>query len=172
MTREQREQLEEDEVDPEAFDVRAARGRQAHFQQGHQPAHPAQPDGKRHPRCQRQPPGQDDHLRPQPQSRRAAAEALRRDVPAVRRQLLPGDRQLRPAGRATHRRLQGRGQQSRADHRHLGGHARHRHRRARSRQPGLRQAGQLLCQVLADDRPRHPAVPEPLRPRQGQDRSS
>ena len=52
-----------------------------------------------------------------------------------------------------------------AAHRHLGRHARHRHRRARGRQPGVLQAGALEDQVLADDRPRHPAVPRPVRAR-------
>ena len=36
------------------------------------------------------------------------------------------------------------------------------------RQPGLRQAGPLQDQVLADDRPRHPPVQGPVRPRPGQ----
>ncbi len=52
-----------------------------------------------------------------------------------------------------------------AAHRGLGGHARHRHRRARGRQPRFLQAGALQDEVLADDRPRHPAVPGPVRPR-------
>ena len=52
-----------------------------------------------------------------------------------------------------------------AAHRDLGRHARHRHRRARGRQPGLLQAGPVQDQVLADDRPRHPAVPGPVRAR-------
>ncbi|MBK6580225.1 MAG: DEAD/DEAH box helicase family protein [Sandaracinaceae bacterium] len=58
----------------------------------------------------------------------------------------------------------------RAHHRHLRRHARHRHRRARGGQPRLRQAGQVLREVLADDRPRHAPVQEPVRPGQGQDR--
>ena len=37
------------------------------------------------------------------------------------------------------------------------------------RQPRLRQAGLVLRQVLADDRPRHPPLPEPVRPRPGQE---
>ena len=38
-----------------------------------------------------------------------------------------------------------------------------------SRQSGLRQAGVFLCQVLADDRSRHPSLPKPVRPGQAQD---
>ena len=52
-----------------------------------------------------------------------------------------------------------------AAHRDLGRHARHRHRRARGREPGVLQAGALEDQVLADDRPRHPPVPGPVRAR-------
>ena len=55
-----------------------------------------------------------------------------------------------------------------AAHRHLGGHARHRCRRARGRQPGLLQAGLLADQVLADDRARHAPVPRSVRTRGGQ----
>ncbi len=56
-------------------------------------------------------------------------------------------------------------------HRHLRRHARHRHRRARGGEPGLRQAGLLQDQVLADDRPRHPPAPRPLWPRPRQPRA-
>ena len=55
-----------------------------------------------------------------------------------------------------------------AAHRHLGRHARHRHRRAGSGQPRLLQAGALEDQVLADDGPRHAALSRPVRPRPGQ----
>jgi type I restriction enzyme R subunit len=55
-----------------------------------------------------------------------------------------------------------------AAHRDLGRHARHRHRRARSREPGLLQAGALEDQVLADARPRHAPVPGPVRTGAGQ----
>ena len=53
-------------------------------------------------------------------------------------------------------------------HRHLGRHARHRHRHTRSGQPGVLQTGPIQDQVLADDRSRHPATPRPVRagPRQ------
>jgi type I site-specific restriction endonuclease len=47
-------------------------------------------------------------------------------------------------------------------HRHLGRHARHRHRRARGGEPRLLQARALQDEVLADGRPRHPAVPDSL----------
>ena len=56
-----------------------------------------------------------------------------------------------------------------AAHRDLRRHARHRHRRARGRQPRLRQAGPVDVEVLADDRPRHPPVPGPVRSGPGQD---
>ena len=64
------------------------------------------------------------------------------------------------------RRLRTGGQ--RAAHRDLGGHARHRCRRARSGQPGLLQTGLLADQVLADDRPRHAPVPRSVRTRERQ----
>ena len=51
-----------------------------------------------------------------------------------------------------------------AAHRRLGRHARHRHRRARGRQPRLLQDRALEDEVLADARPRHAAVPRPVRP--------
>ena len=59
-------------------------------------------------------------------------------------------------------------QEQGAAHRHLGGHARHGHRHARGREPRLLQAGALEDEVLADDRPRHAAVPGPVRPGEGQ----
>ena len=52
-----------------------------------------------------------------------------------------------------------------AAHRHLGGHARHGHRRARGGEPGVLQAGAVEDQVLADGRTRHAAVPGPVRAR-------
>ena len=45
-----------------------------------------------------------------------------------------------------------------AAHRHLGGHARHRHRRPGGGEPRLLQAGAVEDQVLADGRPRHAAA--------------
>ena len=50
-----------------------------------------------------------------------------------------------------------------AAHRHLGGHARYGHRRARSGQPGLHEAGAVADQAAADDRARH-ALPGGLLP--------
>ena len=55
-----------------------------------------------------------------------------------------------------------------AAYRHLRRYARHRHRRAGGRQSRLLQAGSLEDEVLADDRPRHAAVPRSVRPRPGQ----
>ncbi len=55
-----------------------------------------------------------------------------------------------------------------AAHRHQRRHAGHRHRRAGGGEPRVLQAGALQDQVLADDRPRHPAVPGPVRARAGQ----
>ena len=55
-----------------------------------------------------------------------------------------------------------------AAHRHLGGHARHGHRHPGGREPRVLQAGALEDQVLADGRPRHAAVPGPVRAGQGQ----
>ena len=51
-----------------------------------------------------------------------------------------------------------------AAHRHLGGHARHRHRHSRGREPRVLQAGAVEDQVLADGRARHAAVSGPVRP--------
>ncbi len=50
----------------------------------------------------------------------------------------------------------------------LGGHARYRHRHSRGRQPRVLQDRAVQDQVLADGRPRHPPVPGPVRPREGQ----
>ena len=50
----------------------------------------------------------------------------------------------------------------------LGGHARHRHRRARGREPGLFQAGALEDQVLANGRSRHAALSRSVRTGPGQ----
>ena len=54
-------------------------------------------------------------------------------------------------------------------HRDQRRHARHRHRRARRRQPRLLQDRPLVVEVLADDRPRHPPPPRPVRARSGQE---
>ena len=55
-----------------------------------------------------------------------------------------------------------------AAYRHLGRHARHRHRRAGGREPRLLQAGALEDQILADDRARHAPLQRPVRAGQGQ----
>ena len=76
MTPEQRQQLEEDEIEPEAIQ----------YEQQQVDKYVFNKDTNRHilrnlmengiKVAGRQPPGQDDHLRPQPQPRPAAAAAL------------------------------------------------------------------------------------------------
>ncbi len=61
-------------------------------------------------------------------------------------------------------------EKTKAAHRDLGRHARHRHRRAGGRQPRVLQAGALQDQVLADDGARHAALPGLFGP--GRTRSS
>ncbi len=90
--------------------------------------------------------------------------------PHAEGQLRAGDPQQGRPRAEPDRRLLGTG--PRAAHRDQRGHARHRHRRARGGQPRPVQAGALEDQVLADDRPRHPAAPEPVRRGAGQDVTS
>ena len=85
-------------------------------------------------------------------------------VPRVRRRVRPCDHapaRRTPRASSTTSRPTGQG----AAHRDQRRHARHRHRRARGRQPGLLQDGPVEVQVLADDRPRHPPAPGPVRTR-------
>jgi hypothetical protein len=57
----------------------------------------------------------------------------------------------------------------RAAHRHFGGHAGHRHRRARGGEPGVLQDRALQGQVLADGGARHAAVQRAVRAGAGQE---
>ena len=99
-------------------------------------------------------------------ARRVHREAIQPRLPRARRALRPRHHPRHAVRPVAHRRLldQGQGTAHRDQHRH----ARHRHRRARGRQPRLLQDGPLEVEVLADDRPRHPAVPRPVRARRGQ----
>ena len=138
--------------------VRAGRGRQGRLQQGHQPDHPPQPDGERHPRRHRT-----------PGSASRSSSPATTTTPILLQNLFDemypqyGGKFCRVIDNYDARAeeliddFKGVGKQPRADDRHLGGHARYRHRRARDRQPRLRQAGLFLRQVLADDRAGHPA---------------
>ena len=72
-----------------------------------------------------------------------------------------------PYAQSLNRRLLRHGQG--AAHRDQRRHARHRHRRARGGEPRLLQDGAVQVEVLADDRPRHPAQPRPLRSLRGQE---
>ena len=95
--------------------------------------------------------------------RRVHRRALRRQLPALQGRVRARHHVQDRVRAEPDRRLLEQGQG--AAHRHLGGHARHRHRRAGGREPRLLQAGALEDQVLADGRPRHAAVPGPVRRR-------
>ena len=94
------------------------------------------------------------------------AERFDANYPHLQGRLRPRDHLQDRVRPEPDRRLLDQGQG--AAHRDLGGHARHRHRRARGGQPRVLQARALQDQVLADDRPRHAPVPGPVRP--GQDK--
>ena len=111
--------------------------------------------------------GQDDHLRQEPRPRASSSPSGSTSTTRTTRASLRGSSTFEteyaqslidnfsiPAKDAAHR--------------HLRGHARHRHRHPRGRQPGLLQAGAVEDEVLADGRPRHAAVPRPVRAGQGQ----
>ena len=99
------------------------------------------------------PASQDDPLRSQPHARAVHRGAIQSPLPAAHGTLRAHHRPLCDVSAESPRRLLTEGQC--AAHRHLGGHARHRHRHSRGREPGLLQAGLLEDQVLADDRTRH-----------------
>jgi type I restriction enzyme R subunit len=103
---------------------------------------------------------------PRTRPRRVHRRALQRQLPALQGRVRARHHLQDRVRAEPDRRLLGQGQG--AAHRHLGGHARHRHRRARGREPGVLQAGALEDQVLADARARHAAVPGPVRPGQAQ----
>ena len=111
----------------------------------------------------RRPAGQDDHLRQEPGARRVHRGAVRRQLPALQGRVRARHHLQDRVRAEPDRRLLDHGQG--AAHRHLGRHARHRHRRPGGREPRVLQAGALEDQVLADGRPRHAAVPGPVRAR-------
>jgi hypothetical protein len=88
---------------------------------------------------------------PNPGTRSPAGIRLQRNVPAVPG-VGAGDHPQIRLPHALYQRLQESGH---AAHRHLGGYARYRHRRARSGQPGFYETGAIADQVAADDRTRH-----------------
>ena len=92
----------------------------------------------------------------EPGARGVHRAAIQHRLPRVRRRVrachyLPHDVRAKPD-----RQLRA-GREGSA-HRDQRRHARHRHRRARGRQPRVLQDGALEVEVLADDRPWHPAV--------------
>ena len=131
---------------------------QGHGRQGAGAPDDAGPDGGR-----RRPARQDDPLRQEPGPRRLHRRALQRQLPALQGRVRARHHVQDRVRAEPDRQLLGQGQG--AAHRHLGGHARHRDRHPRGREPGLLQAGALEDQVLADGRPRHAPVPGPVRRR-------
>ena len=95
--------------------------------------------------------------------RRVHRRALQRQLPALQGRVRARHHVQDRVRAEPDRQLLDQGQG--AAHRHLGGHARHRHRHPGGREPGLLQAGALEDQVLADGRPRHAPVPGPVRAR-------
>ena len=77
LTDEQIAQLEDQGIDPNTLDFDAKEIDDCRLQQGHQPRHPAQPDGQRHARRRRPASGQDHRLRAQHRPCPAACGAVR-----------------------------------------------------------------------------------------------
>ena len=99
--------------------------------------------------------GQDHHFRQEPPPRGKDFGGIREGVPPSAR-LRQGHRQLHDLRSERYRRVLGTGQA--AANRHLRGYAGHRHRRAGGSELGVLQKSHEPGEVLADDRPGHPAV--------------
>ena len=87
--------------------------------------------------------------------------AVQSPLPPLQGTLRARHRPLRELSPNPDRRLFSKGKG--AAHRGLGGYAGYGHRHSRGRQPGLFQTGLFQDQVLADDRPGHPAVSRTVR---------
>ena len=113
------------------------------------------------------PPGQDHRVRQEQRPRRVHRRALQCQLPALQGRVRARRHLQDRLCAEPDRRLLDQGQG--AAHRHLGGHAGHRHRRARGGEPGVLQDRPLTHEVLADGGARHAAVPRPVRPGRAQE---
>ena len=140
---------------------RGRRGQQVAVQQGHRGQGAGAPyDARLHGR-RRRPAWQDDPLRQEPGPRGVHRRAFQRQLSALQGRVCPRHHLQDGVRAGPDRQLLEQGEE--LTPRDLGGHARHRHRRARGREPGLLQAGALEDQVLADGGSRHAALSRSVR---------